>query len=45
MKIIAKYENGSKSYGLNNQDSDKDIAFLFIHNDISKIIGLNRHDH
>jgi predicted nucleotidyltransferase len=45
MKTIAKYENGSKSYGLSNKDSDKDEAFLFLNTKVSDIIGLNRHDH
>ena len=45
MKIIAKYEGGSKSYGLNNQDSDLDIRGCFLNTEISKIIGLSRHEH
>ena len=45
MKIICKYESGSKSYGLNTINSDLDISFLFLNTDISKIIGLNRQDH
>lgn len=45
MKIIARYENGSKAYGLNNENSDKDEAFVFLNTDISKILGTERHDH
>ena len=45
MKILARYENGSKAYGLNNLDSDQDVAFLFLNTEISNILGLERHDH
>ncbi len=45
MKIIAKYENGSKAYGLNTPESDYDISFLFVHTEMPKILGLSRHDH
>ena len=46
MRIIAKYENGSKSYGLHIPNiSDNDVAFLFLHTDISKIIGLEQQNH
>lgn len=45
MKIIAKYFSGSVSYGLLTKDSDVDVSFLFIHDEISKILGLDRHDH
>lgn len=45
LKILAKYEGGSKSYGLATPKSDTDIRFLFIHTDYKKIIGLERHEH
>lgn len=45
MKTICSYYGGSLSYGLATPTSDKDERGIFIHVDISKIIGLNRHDH
>jgi len=45
MKIIAKYIAGSYSYGLKIPESDIDERYLFIHTEISKIIGLEKHDH
>ena len=45
MKILAKYLGGSFSYGLNTSESDKDERYVFLHTDISKIIGLDRCDH
>jgi predicted nucleotidyltransferase len=45
MKTIAIYEGGSKSYGISTPFSDKDIRFVFVHTDISRILGLERHDY
>ena len=45
MKILCNYLGGSISYGLNTPTSDKDERYLFLHSDISKIIGLERQDH
>src|ERR1017187_2237161 len=45
MKIICKYKGGSLSYGLGTESSDLDLRWVFLHNDISKIIGTERHDH
>ena len=45
MKVLCKYLGGSHSYGLNTEFSDKDERFLFLHTEISKILGLTRHDH
>lgn len=45
MYIITKCEGGAKLYGLETEESDVDIRFVFLHTDISKIIGLSRHDH
>lgn len=45
MKIIAQFISGSRAYGLDTNDSDIDNRYLFLNTEISKIIGLNRHDH
>jgi predicted nucleotidyltransferase len=45
MKILAKYLGGSYSYGLNTPSSDIDDRYVFIHDEPSKIFGLERHDH
>jgi predicted nucleotidyltransferase len=45
LKIIALYEGGSKSYGLDTPLSDKDDRYIFINTDVTQIVGLNRHDH
>jgi len=45
MRILAKYYGGSHSYGLNTPMSDLDERYLFIHEEVSKIFGLERHDH
>lgn len=45
MKILCKYLGGSHSYGLNTPTSDLDDRFLFVHEEPSKIFGLERHDH
>jgi len=45
MKILCSYLGGSHSYGLATPESDKDERGLFIHTEISKIIGLERHEH
>lgn len=45
MKTLAKYLGGSTSYGLAVPTSDKDERYLFLHTEISKIIGLERYEH
>jgi len=45
MKKICEYIAGSISYGTNNKNSDKDIRYCFLNNDISRIIGLDRFEH
>jgi len=45
MKLLCKYYGGSHSYGLNTASSDLDERYLFIHEESSKIFGLERHDH
>lgn len=43
MKVICKYASGSAAYGLLTSQSDKDESFIFLHTEISKIIGLDKH--
>lgn len=45
MKLLCKYYGGSHSYGLNTASSDLDERYVFIHENVSKIFGLERHDH
>lgn len=45
MKILAKYLGGSTSYGLATPESDKDERYIFLHTEISKILGLDRYQH
>jgi len=45
MKVLCNYLGGSISYGLDTPLSDKDERFLFLNTEISKIIGLDRHEH
>lgn len=45
MKNILTYLGGSHAYGLNTPASDKDVRGIFMHTDMSYIIGLNRHEH
>jgi hypothetical protein len=45
MKVIANYLGGSNSYGLATPTSDRDERYLFLNTEISKIIGLERHEH
>lgn len=45
MKVLAKYLGGSNSYGLATPTSDRDERYLFLNTEISKIIGLSRHEH
>lgn len=45
MKHILKYLGGSHSYGLNTPASDEDIRGIFMHTDMSFIVGLNRFEH
>lgn len=45
MKLLCKYLGGSHSYGLATPASDLDERYLFIHENPSKIFGLDRHDH
>ena len=45
MKTIFKYAGGSHSYGLQTPESDFDDRFVFLNEDTSKIIGLDRFEH
>jgi len=45
MKTLCSYLGGSISYGLNTPTSDKDERFVFLNTDVSKIVGLSRHEH
>ena len=45
MKLLCNYLGGSISYGLNTPTSDRDERFLFLNTEISKILGLERHEH
>jgi predicted nucleotidyltransferase len=45
MKVLCNYLGGSISYGLNTSSSDRDERYVFVNTEISKIIGLERHDH
>lgn len=45
MKLICKYLGGSRCYGLETESSDYDYRGVFIHTEVSKIIGLERFDH
>lgn len=42
---LAEYLGGSHLYGLATPESDQDIRFIFLNEDISDIIGLTRHEH
>lgn len=42
---ICEWVGGSTIYGLKTPDSDKDIRYVFKNTEISKIIGLDRHEH
>lgn len=45
MKNILTYLGGSNAYGLATPTSDKDVRGIFMHTDMSYVIGLNRHEH
>ena len=45
MKVICKFLGGSTAYGLNTPSSDKDERYLFLHTDVSRIVGLERYEH
>lgn len=45
MEFLCKYLGGSRGYGLNTEKSDYDYRGVFIHTEVSKIIGLERFDH
>lgn len=45
MELIVNTLAGSKAYGLSTPTSDTDYRGVFIHTEVSKIIGLERHDH
>jgi hypothetical protein len=44
MKIIAELLGGSHLYGLNTPASDEDLRFVYLHENIADIIGLNKND-
>ena len=44
MKIIAKFRGGSYSYGLNTPSSDIDERYLFVNDQISQIVGLDKNE-
>lgn len=45
MKILAKYLGGSKSYGLDTAESDNDIRYVFLNEDLGHILGLDKYEH
>jgi len=45
LKTIAKFEGGSRAYGLSTSESDIDLRWIFLHTEIDKILGLSRFEH
>jgi|GEM_PF-2451180 hypothetical protein len=45
MKLLCKYQGGSHSYGLATKDSDIDYRGVFVNDDVSTLVGLNKHEH
>ncbi|NBQ67369.1 MAG: hypothetical protein EBU46_00470 [Nitrosomonadaceae bacterium] len=45
MKIICKMQGGSHSYGLNTPSSDIDIRGVFLNDQVSQTVGLDRFEH
>lgn len=44
MKLLCKYQGGSHSYGLATKDSDIDYRGVFVNDDVSTLVGLNKHE-
>lgn len=45
MIILAKVVGGSHMYGLNTPESDYDERYVFMHDELSRTIGLDRYEH
>lgn len=45
MKKLAEYLGGSHLYGLNTAQSDEDIRYVYLNEELRHVIGMDRHDH
>ena len=45
MNLIAKCLGGSRAYHLNTPESDTDLRGVFLNTELSKIVGLEKHEH